>query len=44
MGVVDPGHAATERPGLAALYAAVCELAPGARDLRGLGADPWRAL
>lgn len=41
--VVDPGHAATERPGVARLYAAVAALVPGARDLSATDADPWRA-
>jgi dinuclear metal center YbgI/SA1388 family protein len=42
--VVDPGHAATERPGLARLYAAVSEIAPAVVDLRELDADPWRPV
>jgi hypothetical protein len=41
--VVDPGHIATERPGLERLYAAVAEAAGGAVDLRRLDPDPWRA-
>lgn len=45
LAVVDPGHAATERPGVARLYAAVAEIA-GDRvddviDLTQLDADPW---
>lgn len=39
--VVDPGHAATERPGVARLYAAVAQLAGGAIDLTGIDQDPW---
>jgi hypothetical protein len=42
MAVVDPGHAATERPGLARLYAAVSEVAAEVHDLRDVDADPWR--
>jgi len=40
--VVDPGHAATERPGVAKLYAAVARLVDGAIDLTGVDADPWQ--
>ena len=43
LAVVDPGHAATERPGVRRLYAAVAELVPEVRDLGDLTADPWRA-
>jgi hypothetical protein len=43
MAVVDPGHVATERPGLERLYAAVSEIAGTAVDLRELDPDPWRA-
>jgi hypothetical protein len=42
LAVVDPGHAATERPGLAKLYAAVSEITGAATDLRHLDPDPWR--
>ena len=49
LAIVDPGHAATERPGVAALYAAVCtiveELAPGMvaspEMVEGRDTDPW---
>jgi dinuclear metal center YbgI/SA1388 family protein len=37
--VIDPGHAATERPGVERLYAAVGEIADDVRDL-GMD-DPW---
>ncbi len=40
--VVDAGHAATERPGVATLYAAVVELVGDAVDLTDVDADPWR--
>lgn len=40
--VVDAGHAATERPGVATLYAAVVDLVGDAVDLTGVDADPWR--
>jgi dinuclear metal center YbgI/SA1388 family protein len=43
MAVIDPGHAATERPGVARLYAAVAALVPNTRDLSTADADPWRA-
>ena len=39
LAVIDPGHAATETPGVARLYAAVSQLVP-AVDLTA-GADPW---
>lgn len=38
--VIDAGHAATERPGVAALYAAVAQVA-AAVDLTAVDADPW---
>lgn len=41
LSVVDPGHAATERPGVARLYAAVAQIAEGVIDLTGVDADPW---
>ncbi len=40
--VIDPGHAATERPGVAKLYSAVADLVGGAVDLTDVDADPWR--
>jgi hypothetical protein len=40
--VVDPGHAATERPGVARLYAAVARVVHSALDLTGVDADPWQ--
>lgn len=39
--VIDPGHAATERPGVRALYAAVSEMADSTIDLTNLNPDPW---
>jgi dinuclear metal center YbgI/SA1388 family protein len=44
MAVIDPGHAATERPGMARLYAAVRAVVEDAVDLTKLDADPWRAI
>ena len=41
IGVIDPGHAATERPGLRALYAAVAEMIDTTIDLTNLNPDPW---
>jgi dinuclear metal center YbgI/SA1388 family protein len=38
--VIDAGHAATERPGVATLYAAVAQVAD-AVDLTAVDADPW---
>lgn len=42
LSIIDPGHAATERPGLESLYAAVSAIAAEVRDLRQPDADPWR--
>ncbi len=39
--VIDPGHAATERPGVRALYAAVAEVTDPTIDLTNLNPDPW---
>ena len=41
IGVIDPGHAATERPGVRALYAAVAEMMDTTIDLTNLNPDPW---
>jgi dinuclear metal center YbgI/SA1388 family protein len=40
--VIDPGHAATERPGVQSLYAAVAQLAGEAIDMTDVDADPWK--
>jgi hypothetical protein len=40
LAVVDPGHAATERPGIATLYAAVAQFADVV-DLTHLDPSPW---
>jgi len=40
--VIDPGHAATERPGLQALYASVAEIHTNAIDMTELDSDPWK--
>jgi dinuclear metal center YbgI/SA1388 family protein len=40
LAVIDAGHAATERPGVATLYAAVAQVAD-AVDLTSVDADPW---
>lgn len=42
IGVIDPGHAATERPGVRALYAAVAELFDDVIDLTDFDFDPWK--
>ncbi|MDH3730432.1 MAG: Nif3-like dinuclear metal center hexameric protein [Acidimicrobiia bacterium] len=40
MAIIDAGHAATERPGVRALYSAVSQVAETA-DLTAVDADPW---
>jgi hypothetical protein len=42
--VIDPGHAATERPGVKALYAAVAETVETVEvvDLTDVDHDPWK--
>lgn len=40
--VVDPGHIATERPGLKALYAAVAESIDDVIDMTDEDPDPWK--
>ena len=40
--VIDPGHAATERPGVQALYAAVAKVVGTAIDLTDIDPDPWK--
>lgn len=40
--VVDPGHIATERPGVKALYAAVAKTVDNAVDMTDLDPDPWK--
>jgi len=42
IGIVDPGHAATERPGVRALYAAVAGLFDEVIDLTDVDCDPWK--
>ncbi len=42
IGVVDPGHAATERPGVRALYAAVSGMFDEVIDLTDVDSDPWK--
>ena len=41
LAIVDPGHAATERPGVRALYAAVAAIDGEAVDLGDVDPDPW---
>lgn len=41
--VLDAGHAATERPGIARLYSLVSRLFDGAVDLTHLDPSPWEA-
>jgi dinuclear metal center YbgI/SA1388 family protein len=40
--VIDPGHAATERPGVKGLYAAVAKTIGDAIDLTDVDPDPWK--
>lgn len=40
--VIDPGHAATERPGVRTLYAAVVQMFGDAIDLTDVDGDPWK--
>lgn len=40
--IIDPGHVETERPGIAALYAAICEMHDDVVDLTGIEVTPWR--
>ncbi|MFP5331746.1 MAG: Nif3-like dinuclear metal center hexameric protein, partial [Acidimicrobiia bacterium] len=44
MSVIDPGHTATERPGIQALLEAVRDACPEAemQDLTGHDPTPWR--
>ncbi len=42
MNVIDPGHAATERPGVQALYAAVTKMLGSAIDMTDVDSDPWK--
>lgn len=41
LSVIDPGHVATERPGVATLYAAVAHMAIEVVDLSHLDPSPW---
>jgi dinuclear metal center YbgI/SA1388 family protein len=43
LAIVDPGHAATERPGVARLLERVAALSPGCRSLLAHDPDPWLA-
>jgi len=42
LAVIDPGHAATERPGVRSLYAAVAQMAGDVVDMTDIDADPWK--
>lgn len=44
LAVVDPGHVATERPGLERLLGWLREIAPDCRSLLDLDPDPWEDL
>ena len=43
LALVDPGHAATERPGLERLLAHLASLGPACASLLELEVDPWRS-
>lgn len=43
LAVVDVGHAATEGPGVARLYAAVAAIVPDATEMITADSDPWRS-
>ncbi len=43
MAVVDAGHSGTERPGVAALYAAVAAIVPDPLDLTEVDVSPWES-
>ncbi len=42
MSIIDPGHAATERPGVQALYAAVAKMIGNTIDMTNVDSDPWK--
>jgi hypothetical protein len=44
LALIDPGHAATERPGIATLYAAVAQMAAEVVNLTHLDPSPWEEL
>lgn len=41
LAIIDPGHAASERPGAARLAEIAREIVPETRDLTGISTDPW---
>ena len=42
--IIDPGHARTERPGVAALFNLIAGTAPVAVDLTGIDPSPWEGV
>lgn len=44
LGLIDPGHARTERPGVARLLELVQRVAPSVTDLTGLDPSPWEPV
>jgi putative NIF3 family GTP cyclohydrolase 1 type 2 len=44
LGLIDPGHARTERPGVARLLELVAGVAPEVTDLTGLDPSPWEPV
>ena len=44
LGLIDPGHARTERPGVARLLELVDQVSPAIADLTGLDPSPWEPV
>lgn len=44
LGILDPGHARTERPGVTQLLELVAEMAPHVVDLTAIDPSPWEAV
>ncbi|NNC92659.1 MAG: Nif3-like dinuclear metal center hexameric protein [Acidimicrobiia bacterium] len=42
--IIDPGHARTERPGVAALFNLIAEAVSGTIDLTGIDPSPWEGI
>jgi hypothetical protein len=42
--IIDPGHARTERPGVAGLFNLVADAVPGTIDLTGIDPSPWEGV
>lgn len=44
LSIIDPGHARTERPGVAGLFNLVADAVPGVVDLTGVDPSPWEGV